>query len=181
MSSEKLNVIALISGGKDSFFSLIHCLEQGHQIVALANLFPGPAPDSSSAISGGQSPFRQEDATKAEPETNLQTPSDLSSPVGFQRIDPGTWTPQPPDPATGDHDSLRQGQGSGESSDTDLNSFMYQTVGHEVLPLYADATGLPLYRLPITGRAVRHERDYDATADAQDKVQESDETESMLP
>ncbi|KAI1020581.1 hypothetical protein LB504_010124 [Fusarium proliferatum] len=182
MSSEKLNVIALISGGKDSFFSLIHCIEHGHQIVALANLFPGPAPDSSPAISGGQSPSRQGDATKAEPETNLQTPSDLPSPVGFQRIDPGTWTPQPPDPATWDHNSLRAAQGSGESSDTDLNSFMYQTVGHEVLPLYADATGLPLYRLPITGRAVRHERDYDAAAaNAQGEVQDSDETESMLP
>ncbi|KAF5619711.1 meiotically up-regulated 71 [Fusarium sp. NRRL 52700] len=177
MSSEKLNVIALISGGKDSFFSLIHCIEHGHRLVALANLFPGPAPDSSSAISGGQSPFPREDATRAGPETNLQTPSDLSSPVGFQHIDPGTWTPQPPDPATGDHDSLREAKGSEESSDTDLNSFMYQTVGHEVLPLYADATGLPLYRLPITGRAIRHERDYDATANAQD----SDETESMLP
>jgi uncharacterized protein (TIGR00290 family) len=58
---------------------------------------------------------------------------------------------------------------------------MYQTVGHEVLPLYASATGLPLYRLPITGRAVRHERDYDATSDAQDKDKDSDETESMLP
>ncbi|SCV25839.1 uncharacterized protein FFB14_00732 [Fusarium fujikuroi] len=182
MSSEKLNVIALISGGKDSFFSLIHCIEHGHQIVALANLFPGPAPDSSPAISGGQSPPRQGDATKAEPETNLQTPSDLPSPVGFRRIDPGSWTPQPPDPATWDHNSLREAQGSGESSDTDLNSFMYQTVGHEVLPLYADATGLPLYRLPITGRAVRHERDYDAAAAyAQDEVQDSDETESMLP
>ncbi|KAF5669143.1 meiotically up-regulated 71 [Fusarium denticulatum] len=181
MSSEKLNVIALISGGKDSFFSLIHCIGHGHQIVALANLFPGPGPDSSSAISVGQSPFRPEDATKAGPETNLQTLSDLSSPVGFQHIDPGTWTPQPSGPAAGNHGSLREAQGAGESSDTDLNSFMYQTVGHEVLPLYADATGLPLYRLPITGRAVRHERDYDATVDTQNKVQDSDETESMLP
>ncbi|KAM0252052.1 hypothetical protein ACHAP5_001377 [Fusarium lateritium] len=182
MSSESLNVIALISGGKDSFFSLIHCIEHGHRIVALANLFPGPGPetltlDSSSGLQAsdiprGQSPLREKDATDAEPETNL---------AGFQHIDPSTdtWTPHPSskdEDGDGDH-----GQGSGETSDTDLNSFMYQTVGHEVLPLYAAATGLPLYRLPITGRAVRHERDYDATAGAQDKDKDSDETESMLP
>ncbi|KAF4967758.1 hypothetical protein FSARC_4732 [Fusarium sarcochroum] len=184
MSSERLNVIALISGGKDSFFSLIHCIEHGHRIVALANLFPGPGTSGSSSgpdvhandIARGQSPFRQQDATGTEPRTNLQASSAVPFPAGLQHIDPGTWTPQPP--ARDDHyDSPHHDQGAGESSDTDLNSFMYQTVGHEVLPLYAAATGLPLYRLPITGRAVRHERDYDATSDAQDR----DETESMLP
>ncbi|KAM0559683.1 hypothetical protein ACHAPJ_004207 [Fusarium lateritium] len=184
MSSERLNVIALISGGKDSFFSLIHCIEHGHRIVALANLFPGPGTSDSSSgpdahandIVRGQSPFRQQDATGAEPKTNLQAHPAGPSPAGLQHIDPGTWTPQPP--ARGDHhDSPQNDQGTGERSDTDLNSFMYQTVGHEVLPLYAAVTGLPLYRLPITGRAVRHERDYDATSDTQD----SDETESMVP
>ncbi|KAJ4268417.1 hypothetical protein NW762_002480 [Fusarium torreyae] len=184
MSSERLNVIALISGGKDSFFSLIHCIEHGHRIVALANLFPGPGTSGSRSgpdahandIVRGQSPFRQQDATGAEPETNVQAHPAVPSPAGLQHIDPGTWTSQPP--ARGDHhDSPQNDQGDGERSDTDLNSFMYQTVGHEVLPLYAAVTGLPLYRLPITGRAVRHERDYDATSDAQD----SDETESMLP
>ncbi|KAF4994169.1 hypothetical protein FGRMN_5943 [Fusarium graminum] len=174
MSSERLNVIALISGGKDSFFSLIHCIEHGHRIVALANLFPGPGTLTSHSSSGlhanhvprGQSPFREKDATGTEPEANL---------AGFQHVDPGTdtWTPHA---SAKDH-----GQGSGKTPDTDLNSFMYQTVGHEVLPLYAAATGLPLYRLPIIGRAVRHERDYDATAGAQDQSQDSDETESMLP
>lgn len=184
MSSESLNVIALISGGKDSFFSLIHCIEHGHRIVALANLFPGPGPgtltlDSSSGLQAidiphGQSLLREKDATDTELEANL---------AGFQHIDPSTdtWTPKSSS-KDGDGDG-DDGQGSGETSDTDLNSFMYQTVGHEVLPLYAAATGLPLYRLPITGRAVRHERDYDATASGQDKGKDkdSDETESMLP
>ncbi|KAL8738379.1 MAG: hypothetical protein Q9181_000801 [Wetmoreana brouardii] len=36
----QLNVIGFISGGKDSFFSLLHCLANGHKIVALANLAP---------------------------------------------------------------------------------------------------------------------------------------------
>lgn len=35
-----LNIIALISGGKDSLFSILHCLAQGHKLVALANLYP---------------------------------------------------------------------------------------------------------------------------------------------
>lgn len=34
------NVIALVSGGKDSFFSILHCLANGHRLVALANLHP---------------------------------------------------------------------------------------------------------------------------------------------
>jgi diphthine-ammonia ligase len=37
---ESLNVIALISGGKDSFYSILHCLHHGHKVVALANLCP---------------------------------------------------------------------------------------------------------------------------------------------
>ena len=48
--AERLNVIALVSGGKDSFFSLLHCMANGHRVVALANLYParaapGTAPD----------------------------------------------------------------------------------------------------------------------------------------
>lgn len=35
-----LKVVALISGGKDSFFSILHCLANGHEVVALANLHP---------------------------------------------------------------------------------------------------------------------------------------------
>ncbi|TQV99682.1 meiotically up-regulated 71 protein [Cordyceps javanica] len=114
MASSSLNVIALISGGKDSFYSLLHCIQNGHRIVALANLHP-PLCDASAA---------------------------------------------------------------GDSQDEkDLNSFMYQTVGHEVIPLYAEATGLPLYRQPIDGGATRHERDY-----AYDASEPGvDETESMLP
>ncbi|KAL4728662.1 hypothetical protein ACLX1H_005413 [Fusarium chlamydosporum] len=164
MAPEQLNVIALISGGKDSFFNLIHC--KGSDV---------------NGIPHGQSPFRQEDATETGPKAGVQTSEDVLPPEGFQHIDPEAWIPQPS--ASDGHDNTHNDQGSGEPSDTDLNSFMYQTVGHEVLPLYPTATGLPLYRLPITGRAVRHERDYDATTDAQDKDKgnSSDETESMLP
>ena len=37
---EQFNVIALVSGGKDSFFSILHALHHGHKVVALANLCP---------------------------------------------------------------------------------------------------------------------------------------------
>lgn len=135
MAAEGLNVIALISGGKDSFFSLLHCIDNGHKIVALANLYP------------------QDD--KAAGSNELQV------------IDPHAPLAATDKPAA-------QENGEGE---TDLNSFMYQTVGHEVIPLYAAATGLPLYRQPILGGAVRHERDYAYNA-AEEGV---DETESMIP
>ena len=100
-----LNVIALISGGKDSFFSILHCIANGHNIVALANLHP-----------------------KA-------------------------------------------------SDNEDINSYMYQTVGHSVIPLYEQALDIPLYRQEITGKAVNSERDY-STSQSQ---QEQDETEDLVP
>ena len=35
-------VIGLLSGGKDSCFNLMHCLANGHQLVAIATLQPEP-------------------------------------------------------------------------------------------------------------------------------------------
>ncbi|CAB4254810.1 similar to Saccharomyces cerevisiae YLR143W Putative protein of unknown function [Maudiozyma barnettii] len=35
-----MKFVALVSGGKDSCFNIIHCLKQGHELVALANLYP---------------------------------------------------------------------------------------------------------------------------------------------
>lgn len=103
-----LNVIALVSGGKDSFFSILHCIANGHNIVALANLHPSPtAPDNE-----------------------------------------------------------------------DINSYMYQTVGHSVIPLYEQALCIPLYRQEITGKAVNSARDYSSP---DSPWQEKDETEDLLP
>ncbi|KAL5393665.1 hypothetical protein PMIN04_000491 [Paraphaeosphaeria minitans] len=96
-----LNVIALISGGKDSFFSILHCLANGHRLVALANLHPP------------------------------------------------------------------------ENGDEDINSFMYQTVGASLIPLYSQALDVPLYRQEIRGSAVIHDRDY--------QEEEDDETEDLVP
>lgn len=70
-----MKFVALISGGKDSFFNIHHCLSQGHELIALANLFP-------------------------------------------QEID-------------------------------ELDSFMFQTVGHEVIDHYQQCLNVPLYRREI--------------------------------
>lgn len=34
-----MKVLALISGGKDSIYNLCRCIDQGHQVVALGNLY----------------------------------------------------------------------------------------------------------------------------------------------
>ena len=67
-------VIALISGGKDSCYSMLQCVAAGHQIVGLANLKPN------------------------------------------------------------------------NETENELDSYMYQTIGHQAIDLYAEAMDLPLFR-----------------------------------
>ena len=35
-----LKVVALASGGKDSTYAMMKCVAHGHEVVALANLYP---------------------------------------------------------------------------------------------------------------------------------------------
>jgi diphthine-ammonia ligase len=67
---------------------------------------------------------------------------------------------------------------------------MYQTVGHQVIPLYAEATGIPLYRRAIVGGATQHDKDYShyepsrppgTKTGHRDGDGAPDETESMVP
>ena len=74
---QNLKVVALVSGGKDSIMSMMRCVEHGHDIVCLANLFPAP------------------------------------------------------------------------SEGDELDSFMYQTVGHDGIEALAACMERPLYRRPI--------------------------------
>ncbi|KAI6887634.1 adenine nucleotide alpha hydrolases-like protein [Hortaea werneckii] len=104
-----LQVVALISGGKDSLFSILHCQANGHEVVALANLYP------------------------AKTEMNVE----------------------------------------------DTDSYMYQTIGHAVIPLYEKALGLPLFRQEIAGTAVDQSRSYGPEAPATGASE--DETESLVP
>jgi diphthine-ammonia ligase len=131
-----LNVVALVSGGKDSFFAIAHCVANGHRVVALANLYP-----AASSEDDGQSPGESPSGKRTRlhlPDQTLATPATEQLGVDLPKADDG--------------------------NDKDLNSFMYQTVGHEVLPLYASATGIPLYRQPIVGTSNQRGRDYDGAA-----------------
>lgn len=136
-----LNVIGLISGGKDSFFSLLHCIENHHRITAVANLYP---PSLSSEK------YRKNYAE------------------GYTGISPATLK-----------------KNSSNLVPEDLNSFMYQTAGHTLIPLYADALGLPLYRQEIIGSARDSSKNYrvgnirSLSLDIQSN--EVDETESLVP
>lgn len=47
----------------------------------------------------------------------------------------------------------------------ELDSYMYQTVGHQNIELYAEAMGLPLYREAITGNALNQSKNYNPTDD----------------
>lgn len=53
----------------------------------------------------------------------------------------------------------------------ELDSFMYQTVGHDAIHFYADCMQLPLYRREITGTAI--------SLGAQYEVTPKDETEDL--
>lgn len=121
-----MDVIALISGGKDSFFSILHCIKNGHRIVALANLHP-PEVDPQAPRIATYLPSH---------DVNTPIPSILSN-----------------------------------VEKDELDSFMYQTVGHNLLPYYATALNIPLYRTPVIGSAINQNLAY--------KLENKDETEDL--
>lgn len=53
----------------------------------------------------------------------------------------------------------------------ELDSYMYQTVGHQAIELYAEAMDLPLYRRTIQGSSLDTSRNYSET--------EGDEVEDL--
>lgn len=133
--SDSLNVIALISGGKDSFYSMLHCMQNGHKIIALGNLYPQP--------------------------------KDVSRMEGSDIVSDLDYGPR---------------ASSAESVDEqELNSFMYQTVGHTIIPMYEQALGIPLYRQQILGTAVNTKLDYHNAATRPTNSPSEDETESLVP
>lgn len=132
-TTNSLNVIALISGGKDSLYSLLHCIDNGHRLTALANLYPRSNPASEVS--------------------KTHAAEDGPAPLAYERGE------------------------EGEDEQEDLNSFMYQTVGHSVIPLYAECLGLPVYRRAITGSAVQTGRYYDSS----ELAGPADETEDLIP
>ena len=91
-TTKGMRVVALISGGKDSTYAMMKCVEHGHTIAALANLYP---------------------------------------PAQF-----------------------------GE----EMDSFMYQSVGHAHIDSIAQAMEMPLFRREIVGRSINQALRYDQTA-----------------
>ncbi|KAH9909328.1 hypothetical protein F4778DRAFT_225359 [Xylariomycetidae sp. FL2044] len=138
---ESLNVIALVSGGKDSFYSILHCLANGHRVVALANLHP-PPPLPGPVVVGDQ---QRGEVAEVEEEKTLQEHDETTRGAATQQHGSQAGT---------------RCLGASDGDETDLNSFMYQTVGHQVIPLYAQATGLPLFRQAILGTAVDQRLSY---------------------
>lgn len=53
----------------------------------------------------------------------------------------------------------------------ELDSYMYQSVGNEILDLYAEAMDVPLYRADILGKVKNSELEYTPT-DAEDEVED---------
>ncbi|ABN65776.2 adenine nucleotide alpha hydrolase [Scheffersomyces stipitis CBS 6054] len=94
-----MKFVALISGGKDSFFNIHHCLSNGHELVALANLYPE------------------------------------------------------------------------EQNKDEIDSFMFQTVGHDIIDSYSECLGVPIYRQAITGGSTNQSLEYSKT--------ENDEIEDL--
>lgn len=78
-----MRFVALVSGGKDSCYNILHCLKQGHQLVALGNLYPID---------------------------NVQ----------------------------------------------ELDSFMFQTVGFDIVSLYEKCCGVPLFRQSIKAKSSKN-------------------------
>jgi len=83
-----MKFVALVSGGKDSLFSIVKAKEYGHELVCIANL----------------------------------TPTD--------------------------------------STTVELNSFMYQSACHNLVPLLSECLGVPLYRQAINGKAIDQSLSY---------------------
>lgn len=95
-----MKFVALISGGKDSFYNILHCVANGHELAALANLHPKDA--------------------------------------GVDELD----------------------------------SFMFQTVGHDVIDFYSECLGgIPLFRHAIKGSSSNVQLEYSPT--------EADEIEDL--
>lgn len=83
-----MKFVALISGGKDSIFNILSCINNGHELVALGNLYPNE--------------------------------------VDVHEID----------------------------------SFMFQTVGHSIVEYYRDCLRVPLYRRKIIGGSKNQDVEY---------------------
>lgn len=96
-------LILICSGGKDSIFTIIKCIEEGHELCVLANLYPS---------------------------NNIE----------------------------------------------ELDSFMYQSVGHDAIPFISESLRVPLVREMITGTPILTNLEYEP----RDKIPSEDEVEDLF-
>ena len=93
-----MKFVALVSGGKDSIFAILKLLQEGHELICLANLYPVDSDE--------------------------------------------------------------------------LDSYMYQSVGHEIIELMGAALDKPLYRRPIKGKPTNLELEYGSSINQEDEVED---------
>ena len=103
-----MDLVGLVSGGKDSIYNLLEAVRLGHRVVCLANLHPAPPPPPAAPAAAAAS----------------------------------------------------------EEAPQELDSWMYQTVGWNVVPALCQALGLPLHRQATRGQAVHTGLAYPAAAAA---------------
>ncbi|KAI9658860.1 MAG: hypothetical protein M1831_003886 [Alyxoria varia] len=199
--NQKLQVVALISGGKDSLYTIAHSIANGYDVVALANLYPAPASYSarfSKSLNVGEDLVTRIDPGDVE-EVDVRRAGRVER-AGVGGCDERADAEENRDVDDGGGRTEGKRDVDGEE---DTNSYMYQTIGHALIPLYAGVLNLPLYRRPIIGGANntsssyhyysphQHPQDASSAPDgsttdptpekAEADSQEEDETESLTP
>lgn len=191
-----MKVIGLISGGKDSIYNLMECVRHGHEIVALANLHPVDVKTGMSlrrqwlscsfpyalhmcysfvcgmraAEAGGTANARHRHATPLFVPYILCAPTHIVCSLQLLAYELASLTHLGVICTISSFSCVARFPPTFHHSD-ELDSYMYQTVGHNVIEAVAECMGLPLFRKPIKGSAVTQELEYQPT--------EKDEVEDM--
>lgn len=139
-----MKVIALVSGGKDSCFSMMECIRCFSRLSThIARLLRNRCRGRREVLAEGR-------LASLVPPTPV--PPASSRRFGHEIVCLANLLPA-------------------QDEDRDIDSWMYQTVGHGLLGAYAACTGLPLLRRRIRGASVRREMAYEPT--------EGDEVEDL--
>ncbi|PON55492.1 Diphthine--ammonia ligase [Parasponia andersonii] len=134
-----MKVVALVSGGKDSCYAMMKCLQYGHQIVALANLMP--ADDSVDELD------------------SYMYQTVICNIFGFMM---SLLPPQPSSPPRLDdivssrirdiQEVVKEIRNGFETTFSfEKEAVVLLEVGHQIIVSYAECMGLPLFRRRIQG------------------------------
>lgn len=168
----------MVSGGKDSSYNMMKCVAEGHEIVALANLHPKDKgqlmlrPACWTVISAGipnvQWLRTKMPVTSKNSNENAAQRNFLGS-GALQMFNSWTVDVIMPGPSQGRcHHSSHSFQYNFRNifcSPDELDSYMYQTVGHMGITKIAEAMELPLYRMETKGQSTQTGKNYVPTDD----------------